>query len=528
MAKKPAKPARKSPAKAKARSRRRSSGRARRRGRLPARPRGQEARRARQARARRARSPPPRRSRTGREEEGRAPRRSRREAAPKAKPAPKRRPRRRRSRRQARQARQGKPPKPSRRQAGAKPSRPGRRRGRASAAARPPPRRRTSRPPSEIAAKIAGKRAEDAASKKGRNGRHAEIAPRELTPADVEARKRRLKTLIVLGKERGFLTYAEINDHLPDDVLDAEQIEGIVSMIGDMGIQVYDEAPDAETLLMAERRADRAGRGRRGRSRSRGVDARLRIRPHHRPGAHVHARDGLGRAPDARRRDRDRQADRGRPEAHDHGDLGLPDDGRADPRSRRPRSRRTSSRSTTSSTASWTSTRQLDAIEDVDDDVEDERGRRPTPARSPRENLERLKVAALERFATIRKLFARMLVGAAEGRPQGAEVPRAAEEDQRRADADPLLGAPGREAVRQRAHRGRQHPPDRAQDPGPRREQGRHAAPGLHQEVPGQRDVAALDRPRGRPRITTTASSSPSTGRRSSSSSRSCSTCRRA
>jgi RNA polymerase primary sigma factor len=105
--------------------------------------------------------------------------------------------------------------------------------------------------PSEIAARIAGKRAEDA-TKKGRNGRSAEIAPRVLTPADVEARKRRLKTLIVLGKERGFLTFAEVNDHLPDDVLDAEQIEGIISMIGDMGIQVYDEAPDAETLLMSE------------------------------------------------------------------------------------------------------------------------------------------------------------------------------------------------------------------------------------------------------------------------------------
>jgi RNA polymerase primary sigma factor len=106
--------------------------------------------------------------------------------------------------------------------------------------------------PGEIAAKLAGKRAEDAASRKGKNGRHAEIAPRILTPADVEARKRRLKTLIVLGKERGFLTYAEINDHLPDDILDAEQIEGVISMIGDMGIQVYDEAPDAETLLMSE------------------------------------------------------------------------------------------------------------------------------------------------------------------------------------------------------------------------------------------------------------------------------------
>src|SRR5437867_10610650 len=71
-------------------------------------------------------------------------------------------------------------------------------------------------------------------------------------PIDAEARRMRLKNLIVLGKERGYLTYAEINDHLPDDILDAEQIEGIISMIGDMGIQVYDEAPDAETLLMSE------------------------------------------------------------------------------------------------------------------------------------------------------------------------------------------------------------------------------------------------------------------------------------
>ena len=69
---------------------------------------------------------------------------------------------------------------------------------------------------------------------------------------DAEARRTRLKNLIVLGKERGYLTYAEINDHLPDDMLDAEQIENIISMINDMGIQVYDEAPDTEALLMAE------------------------------------------------------------------------------------------------------------------------------------------------------------------------------------------------------------------------------------------------------------------------------------
>ena len=79
-----------------------------------------------------------------------------------------------------------------------------------------------------------------------------EFERKEMSPADAEARRIRLKNLIVLGKERGYLTYAEINDHLPDDMLDAEAIENIIGMINDMGIQVYDEAPDAETLLMSE------------------------------------------------------------------------------------------------------------------------------------------------------------------------------------------------------------------------------------------------------------------------------------
>jgi RNA polymerase primary sigma factor len=79
-----------------------------------------------------------------------------------------------------------------------------------------------------------------------------EFERKELSPADAEARRTRLKNLIVLGKERSYLTYAEINDHLPDDMLDAELIENIIGMINDMGIQVYDEAPDAETLLMSD------------------------------------------------------------------------------------------------------------------------------------------------------------------------------------------------------------------------------------------------------------------------------------
>ncbi len=67
---------------------------------------------------------------------------------------------------------------------------------------------------------------------------------------ELEIRRNRLKTLIKLGKERGFLTYAEINDHLPEDVVDPEAIETIISTFGDMGISVFEQAPDVETLLM--------------------------------------------------------------------------------------------------------------------------------------------------------------------------------------------------------------------------------------------------------------------------------------
>src|SRR4029434_8821593 len=72
------------------------------------------------------------------------------------------------------------------------------------------------------------------------------------TEEGLEARRNKLKALIKLGKEVGSLTYAEINDHLPDNLVDAEAIDSIISTFGDMGIQVFDQAPDAETLLMNE------------------------------------------------------------------------------------------------------------------------------------------------------------------------------------------------------------------------------------------------------------------------------------
>jgi len=67
---------------------------------------------------------------------------------------------------------------------------------------------------------------------------------------DQETQRSQLKKLIIQGKEQGFLTYREINDHLPEEVHDTDQIEAVVNMINDMGIQVYDEAPDPDTLLL--------------------------------------------------------------------------------------------------------------------------------------------------------------------------------------------------------------------------------------------------------------------------------------
>jgi RNA polymerase primary sigma factor len=73
-----------------------------------------------------------------------------------------------------------------------------------------------------------------------------------LPPSTPEDRQSQLKLLIARGKEQGFLTYAEVNDHLPSEIVDPEQIEDIVQMINDMGIPVYEKAPDAEALLLRE------------------------------------------------------------------------------------------------------------------------------------------------------------------------------------------------------------------------------------------------------------------------------------
>jgi len=68
----------------------------------------------------------------------------------------------------------------------------------------------------------------------------------------------RIKELIARGREQGYLTYAEVNDHLPEDISDPEQVEDIIRMINDMGINVFESAPDADALLLAEADTDEA------------------------------------------------------------------------------------------------------------------------------------------------------------------------------------------------------------------------------------------------------------------------------
>jgi len=99
---------------------------------------------------------------------------------------------------------------------------------------------------------IAEEIAREKKSKKGREAERLLALVDQQKPEDTEAKRNKLKALIKLGKERGYLTYAEINDHMPDNMVDAEQIESIITTFNDMGIQVYDQAPEQEQLLMAD------------------------------------------------------------------------------------------------------------------------------------------------------------------------------------------------------------------------------------------------------------------------------------
>ena len=110
----------------------------------------------------------------------------------------------------------------------------------------------------EVAALNAVERAElkavsKAKERKAKNGLSNILGGDEKTSeADLERRRQQIKNLINMGKDRGFLTYAEINDQLPENIIDPEAIEGIIATFNDMGIAVYERAPDAEMMLLTD------------------------------------------------------------------------------------------------------------------------------------------------------------------------------------------------------------------------------------------------------------------------------------
>ena len=153
-----------------------------------------------------------------------------------------------------------------------------------------------------------------------------------LTEEEAEKRRSELRTLVKMGKTRGFLTQQEINDHLPEKLVDAEVLEAIVKMLNDMGIAVYEQAPDAATLLVA----GGAGTAATDEEAEEAAEAALSTVDSEfgrtTDPVRMYMREmGSVRAADARGRDRDRQADRRRPAGDDAGHLGLAVDHGRDP-----------------------------------------------------------------------------------------------------------------------------------------------------------------------------------------------------
>ena len=309
-----------------------------------------------------------------------------------------------------------------------------------------------------------------------------------LSEEEMLKRRQRLKTLITLGKTRGYLTHAEITDHLPDKLVDAETLEVVVSMLNDMGVAVYEQTPDAETLLLNNTGAD--GRHRRGSgrgSRSRPVHRGQRIRPHHRPGSHVHARDGHRGTADARRRNRDRQAHRRRPDGHDGSDLGLarhhrrnPAPGQRNPR-RQDRHLHRGGRLLQPQRG-----RRLCGRGRLRRVRRRRRRRRPGRLQGADQEARRAQDPGAGALRPHRPAVREGPQGLRQGRLGHAHLRQGPARPVRRADDHPLHGQDHREAVRHGARPGRRRAQEGARAAPHHRRQVRHAAGNLHQGLPAQ------------------------------------------
>ena len=182
--------------------------------------------------------------------------------------------------------------------------------------------------------------------------------------------ERSKQKLISMGKQKGYVTYDEVNDAMPDEIVSSDQIDDWLSTLGDEGIEVVDgqgpgggvKVPTArvtpklpEVAAYSRRRGERGGRRRQRREGEREGRVRRGLRgllEDQRPGAHVPAQDGLGLAAHARRRGRDRQAHRGGRAARPAGRAQQLDRRRGDPRARQqPQAGRRSASRTSSATS---------------------------------------------------------------------------------------------------------------------------------------------------------------------------------
>ena len=315
-----------------------------------------------------------------------------------------------------------------------------------------------------------------------------------LTEEEVAKRRLELKTLIKMGKTRGFLTHQEINDHLPEKLVDNEILEAIVSMLNDMGIAVYEQAPDAATLLIAggttttatEEEAEEAAEAALSTVDSEFGRTTDPVRMYMREMGSVELLTREGEIEIAKRIEGGLQAMMAAISASPKTIaeiLGYADrigEGKMQ---------------ISEVVDGFVSNDEADdyvAEEDFDefDEEDDDDGNGGSKALTKK--LEELKSQALERFTLVRSHFDKMRKAYekdgynSQGLPQ---VPAAAD---RRPDDHPLHGEDHRAAVRRAALPGRRRAPLRARDPQDRGRPLRHAAGALHQDLPAQHPEPGL------------------------------------
>ena len=318
-----------------------------------------------------------------------------------------------------------------------------------------------------------------------------------LTEEEAEKRRSDLKTLVKMGKTRGFLTQQEINDHLPEKLVDAEVFEAIVKMLNDMGIAVYEQAPDAATLLVA----GGAGTAATDEEAEEAAEAALStvdsefgrttdpVRMYMREMGSFELLTREGEIEIAKRIEGGLQAMMLAISASPSimaeilayadkiaaGEMSISDvvdgfvvAGEAD---------------------DYVAEEDVDSFDDNEED--DDGGSKAMTKR-----LEELRVAALDRFASLRVELRQAAQGVREERLRFGRVPQGAAGSQRPADDDPLHRQDDRQAVRHPAFASGGRAPLRARDPQDCGGQVRHAAATLHRALPAQCTEPGVDRGR--------------------------------